>query len=109
MDRQMQCRWCGEDDPAAFPVCNTSDTEQHQMWPDGPVIADRSMMDEIDTALLRLNDAICSRERATRREYTLLLIPHSREEPIQASVNGKPAPADVPIWLLVGLAVGERT
>jgi hypothetical protein len=66
------------------------------------------MMDEIDVWLMRLNDAICSRERATLREYTLLLIPHSREEPIQASVNGKPVPPDVPIGVLVEDAISGR-
>jgi hypothetical protein len=65
-------------------------------------------MDEIEALLLNLNDAICSRERATRREYTLLLIPHHRDEPIRASVNGKPALDVAPVETLYELAMGER-
>lgn len=43
-----------------------------------------------DAALTQLDDAICSYERATGREYTLILIPHSPDEEEIIAVNGKP-------------------
>ncbi len=32
----IQCEWCGEVDAVTFPVCNTHDSEQHRMGPNGP-------------------------------------------------------------------------
>lgn len=32
----IQCEWCGETDAVGHPVCNTHDTEQHRMGPNGP-------------------------------------------------------------------------
>lgn len=29
MDDDIACRWCGEGNWKTFPVCNTSDMEQH--------------------------------------------------------------------------------
>jgi len=58
------------------------------------------MNDEVDHALIRLNDAICSWERATSREYTLILVPHNKEENIQVSVDGKPSDVLSPLGAL---------
>jgi len=44
----------------------------------------------IDQALTKLNDAICTYERQTGREFTLLLIPFQKDEKIFASQSGKP-------------------
>jgi len=51
---------------------------------------------ECEAALVRLNDALCSFERATGREYTLILIPESSDEPIHVSLSGKPYPHTSP-------------
>lgn len=50
-----------------------------------------------DRALVQLNDALCSFERVTGREYLLLLVPESPEEKIHMSNNGKPLPPDFDI------------
>ncbi len=47
---------------------------------------------EVESALTQLDDAICTFERTTDRQYTLLLIPHSDDEKIHMSQNGKPLP-----------------
>ncbi len=47
-----------------------------------------------DQALIKLNDALCSWERSTNRQYTLILIPLSPDERIVVSENGKPLPED---------------
>ena len=49
---------------------------------------------ECERALIKLDDALCSFERATEREYTLILVPHSSDEKIFMSQNGKPLPQD---------------
>jgi len=49
---------------------------------------------DVEQALIRLNDALCSWERATGRESTLLLIPHNSDEKIVISQSGKPLPLD---------------
>ena len=45
-----------------------------------------------ESALVRLNDALCSFERATGREYTLILVPETPDERIHMSQSGKPLP-----------------
>ena len=50
---------------------------------------------ECEEALIRLNDALCSFERATDRQYALLLIPEAPDEQIFISHNGKPIPEDM--------------
>ena len=50
----------------------------------------------VERALTALNDEICSFERATAREYTLLLIPHSPDEVVFVSRNGKPLSGNDP-------------
>ena len=47
-----------------------------------------------EQAYIHLNDAICSFERATEREYTLVLIPHNPVEKVLISQNGKPFQED---------------
>lgn len=37
---------------------------------------------DVETALIRLMDALCSDERATGRDTTLVLVPHSSDEAI---------------------------
>ena len=49
---------------------------------------------ECESALIRLNDALCSFERATGRNCTLILIPESPDENIHISQSGKPLPPD---------------
>lgn len=49
---------------------------------------------ECESALVRLNDALCSFKQATWREYTLILIPESPDEKIHISQSGKPLPPD---------------
>lgn len=51
---------------------------------------------ECERTLIKLDDALCSFERATEREYTLILVPHSPDEKIFMSQNGKPLPDDSP-------------
>ena len=41
-------------------------------------------------ALTVLNDELCTYERQTGREYTLILIPHSIDELWIVTANGKP-------------------
>ena len=45
---------------------------------------------DCDSALTRLEDALCSFERMTGREYTLILVPESPDEEIYMSQSGKP-------------------
>ena len=45
---------------------------------------------ECEAAKIRLNDALCSFERNTSREYTLVLMPHNPGEKIMISESGKP-------------------
>jgi hypothetical protein len=47
---------------------------------------------ECESALIRLNDALCMFERSTGREYTLILVPESPDEEIHMSQSGKPLP-----------------
>lgn len=47
---------------------------------------------ECESALITLNDALCSFGQATGREYTLILVPESPDEKIHMSQSGKPLP-----------------
>ncbi len=47
-----------------------------------------------ESALIGLNDALCSFERGTGREYTLILVPESPDEKIHMSQSGKSLPLD---------------
>jgi hypothetical protein len=49
---------------------------------------------DCESALTKLNDALCSFERATGREYTLILVPESPDEKVHISQSGKPLPPD---------------
>jgi len=47
-----------------------------------------------ELALIKLDDELCSFERETGREYTLILVPHAPDEKIHMSQSGKPLPHD---------------
>ncbi|MBI3956446.1 MAG: hypothetical protein HY340_00450 [Candidatus Kerfeldbacteria bacterium] len=49
---------------------------------------------ECESALIRLNDALCTFERNTGRRYTLILVPKASDEQIHLSQSGKPLPSD---------------
>ena len=65
--------------------------------------------DECEAALIKLNDRICSFERATSREYTLILVPHNKDEVIHISQSGKPMPVDSQGKLLETMIGPEET
>lgn len=48
----------------------------------------------VDQAIIRLCDALCSWERATGRRSTLVLIPEMRDEELFIANDGKPLPPD---------------
>lgn len=52
---------------------------------------------ECESALVRLNDALCSFGRMTGREYTLILVPESSDENVHMSQSGKPLPLNFDI------------
>lgn len=61
-------------------------------------------------ALVKLDDALCTFERATNREYTLILVPESPDEEIYMSQSGKPLSKDLgmsPMEIL-GMALSRR-
>jgi|GEM_PF-3202184 len=64
-----------------------------------------------DAALVRLNDAFCSFERSTGRNYSLILIPHNSGEEIHLSEGGKPLSSDAGISAqeFLDLAMVART
>jgi hypothetical protein len=64
--------------------------------------------DACDRALDKLIDEIGSFERATGHGYTLIVVPHSSEEKIITSVNGKPTPPDMSPKELLEIAMGRR-
>jgi hypothetical protein len=45
---------------------------------------------DCELALIRLNDALCSFNLVSGREYTLVLVPGNTEEKIHISIDGKP-------------------
>lgn len=62
-------------------------------------------------ALVKLNDALCTFERATSREYTLILVPESPDEEIHMSQSGKPLPKNFdmsPMEILEGALLRRR-
>jgi len=64
----------------------------------------------VEAALVNLNDNLCTFERATGREYTLILIPHAPDEEIHVSQSGKPLSPDAdmgPVEML-GFALKRR-
>lgn len=42
--------------------------------------------------IIKLDDDLMAFERQTGRQYTFILIPHSSDEPIHISMNGKVVP-----------------
>jgi hypothetical protein len=66
---------------------------------------------DVQSAHLRLLDAITSWERTTGREITVVVIPHNVDDPIVVSTSGKPWSRDLAltdILQAVGLALDER-
>lgn len=63
---------------------------------------------ECETALIRLNDALCSFEREAGREYTLILVPKRPDERIHMSENGKPVNFDIDPRSILEDALQER-
>lgn len=59
----------------------------------------------IATQLLRLDDAICERERDAGRGHTLILIPHDRREEVHISLDGKPVAASIDEAVRTALAL----
>ena len=66
---------------------------------------------EVTKAYRALLDAICSWERTTSREITVIVISHVADEPVAISTSGKPwRSAEIDdILTAVGLAWKERT
>lgn len=67
--------------------------------------------EEIDRAHVRLMDAVCSWERTTGRNITILVLPHDGDEPVAVSTGGKPWTRDLQlsdVLQAVGLAMQER-
>ena len=50
-----------------------------------------------NTAIMKLHDALCSFTRATAKDYTLILVPHSPDEQVVMSLSGKQVPSDFDI------------
>lgn len=63
---------------------------------------------EIAVALSRLNDLILARNRSSGRSYTLVLIPHSQDEELVQTLDGKPIPTDISPFVALNAAVIER-
>lgn len=49
---------------------------------------------EVNSAIIRLLDALCQWERDADRDSTLLLIPHNREDNLIMAQGGKPIPTE---------------
>lgn len=62
---------------------------------------------ETNSAIIRLLDCLCTWERSTDRESTLILIPHSSDEPVVVAVDGKPIPIQH-ITQAVEIAINKR-
>lgn len=65
------------------------------------------IMNSVDHSLMRLNDAICQRERDGGAGHTLVLVPHDPAEPVRVSLDGKPV--DVSIERAIEVAFIART
>jgi hypothetical protein len=63
---------------------------------------------DCEKAIINLNDTLCSFERATGREYTVIIVPHAKDEKILMSQNGKPLPPDSDMTPGVMLAMAMR-
>jgi len=49
---------------------------------------------EVNQAIIRLMDALCTWERETSRGSTLLIVPDNNDEKIVFALHGKPIPDD---------------
>ena len=64
---------------------------------------------EVDQALIRLMDALCTHERCTGRGSTLILIPHCSDGRIVVAQDGKPGnPAELKVILNFALSAYLR-
>lgn len=65
---------------------------------------------ECDQAMLRLMDALCTWERGTGRESTLILIPHAQDEKIVTAQNGKVLPDNLHLepQYILAIAINKR-
>jgi len=68
---------------------------------------------EVNSAIIRLLDALCEFERGSGRRSTLILIPHNKDEEILIAQDGKPLGDEVcakkiKVELIVPLALRER-
>lgn len=53
------------------------------------------MDEDVNDALIKLLDRLCTWERETGRESTLILIPAQQDEQIVMAQSGKPYPPDL--------------
>lgn len=67
---------------------------------------------EVNSALIRLLDALCEFERNSSRKSTLVLIPHCSDERLVVAQDGKPLPeSDTTLYtakMVYELAVKDR-
>lgn len=66
------------------------------------------MVLDIEIAWRRLNDAICQWERETGRSYTAILVPHSDDEPVKMTLDGKPVLVSVTPERALEVAMASR-
>lgn len=65
--------------------------------------------DEVNEAIIRLLDALCSWERGTGRRSTLILIPHAADEKIVKAEDGKPVNNEnLTVGSLISWALKQR-
>jgi len=62
---------------------------------------------DCDLALTRLNDALCTFERDTGRQYLLVLIPEQPDEEVHVSQSGKPVDMKSVTYQEVKMFVGN--
>lgn len=63
---------------------------------------------EIANAIRQLNDLILARNRASGRNYTLIMIPHSADEDLVQTLDGKPIPPDISPFVALNAATIDR-
>lgn len=73
-------------------------------------MAEWHLDERCNDALVKLDDALCTFERATSREYTLILVPKSPDEEIYMSQSGKPLSKDLGMssMEILGMALSRR-
>lgn len=58
--------------------------------------------------LSKLNEALCTFERETSREYVVIYVPQCKTEAIEMSRNGLPYPHDMTVEEVLAMAMIER-